>query len=148
MRIGIAQVEPTYIRTISSIVSESINQNHSRIQKTNRGRMGHEHSKLSESRGEGNKGSRRARLKNRLHLHRHRKTPSSSSSSSNKLLSVDTFTGIALFALLRAEMQFKDKWIACLSLGEQTFRTKSSDQTDKPVWNSVSSLFLSFFLYF
>lgn len=102
--------------------------------------MGHEHSKLSESRGEGNKGSRRARLKNRLHLHRHRKTPSTS--SSNKLLSVDTFTGIALFALLRAEMQFKDKWIACLSLGEQTFRTKSSDQTDKPVWNSEKKLLL------
>jgi len=111
--------------------------------------MGHEHSKLSSSSsssesgesGENKKGSRRARLKNRLHLHRHRKTPSS---SSNKLLSVDTFTGIALFALLRAEMQFKDKWIACLSLGEQTFRTKSSDQTDKPVWNSVSTL-LSYF---
>ncbi|XP_024632539.1 phosphatidylserine decarboxylase proenzyme 2 isoform X1 [Medicago truncatula] len=102
--------------------------------------MGHEYSKLSESTGEGNKGSRRARLKNRLHLHRHRKTPSTS--SSNKLLSVDTFTGIALFALLRAEMQFKDKWIACLSLGEQTFRTKSSDQTDKPVWNSEKKLLL------
>lgn len=112
--------------------------------------MGHEHSKLSssssssssESAGEsGKKGSRRARLKNRLHLHRHRKTPSSSSST-NKLISAETFTGIALFALLRAEMQFKDKWIACLSLGEQTFRTKSSDQTDKPVWNSEKKLLL------
>jgi len=135
--------------------------------------MGHEQSKLSsssESGESGKKGSRRSRLKNRLHFHRHRKTPSS---SSNKLISAETFTGIALFALLRAEMQFKDKWIACLSLGEQTFRTKSSDQltsslysilllyyasfillslihyccsyrTDKPVWNSVSTLILFF----
>ncbi|XP_061364566.1 phosphatidylserine decarboxylase proenzyme 2-like isoform X2 [Gastrolobium bilobum] len=41
-----------------------------------------------------------------------------------------------------AEMKFKDKWIACLSLGEQTFRTKTSDQTDKPVWNSEKKLLL------
>lgn len=25
-------------------------------------------------------------------------------------------------------MKFKDKWLACVSFGEQTFRTKISDQ--------------------
>lgn len=75
-------------------------------------------------------------------------------------------------------MKFKDKWLACVSLGEQTFRTAISDKlrtfarlqnshffcllvdssfmltlfsflfvisffwcsTDKPIWNSVSTL--------
>ncbi|GAU40123.1 hypothetical protein TSUD_389720 [Trifolium subterraneum] len=107
--------------------------------------MGHEHSKFSSSSAEDSspsserKGSRLARFKNRLHF---RRKTTNASSSTNKLLSAGNFTGIALFALLRAEMQFKDKWIACLSLGEQTFRTKSSEQTDKPVWNSEKKLLL------
>ncbi|KAF4369731.1 hypothetical protein F8388_010564 [Cannabis sativa] len=41
-----------------------------------------------------------------------------------------------------AEMKFKDKWLACVSFGEQTFRTQISDQTDKPVWNSEKKLLL------
>ncbi|CAI0401120.1 unnamed protein product [Linum tenue] len=41
-----------------------------------------------------------------------------------------------------AEMKFKDKWLACVSLGEQTFRTEVSDQTDTPVWNSEKKLLL------
>ncbi|KAK2393172.1 phosphatidylserine decarboxylase proenzyme [Trifolium repens] len=110
--------------------------------------MGHQHSKFSttsseeessSSSSEVRKGSRLARFKNRLHF---RRKTTNASSSTNKLLSSNNFTGIALFALLRAEMQFKDKWIACLSLGEQTFRTKSSQQTDKPVWNSEKKLLL------
>ncbi|XP_061364565.1 phosphatidylserine decarboxylase proenzyme 3-like isoform X1 [Gastrolobium bilobum] len=108
--------------------------------------MGHEHSKLSSSEP---KRSRRARFKERLRLghYLHRKTgngsaSSSSSASARKPLSADNFAGIALLTLLRAEMKFKDKWIACLSLGEQTFRTKTSDQTDKPVWNSEKKLLL------
>ncbi|RWW06408.1 hypothetical protein GW17_00030269 [Ensete ventricosum] len=28
----------------------------------------------------------------------------------------------------QAEMQFKDRWFACLSLGERTYRTETSDQ--------------------
>ncbi|AES93983.1 seven transmembrane MLO family protein [Medicago truncatula] len=48
--------------------------------------------------------------------------------STNKLLSTSNFIGIALFALICTEMQFKGKWIACLSFGVQTFRTKSSQQ--------------------
>ncbi|KAL5176132.1 Phosphatidylserine decarboxylase proenzyme 2 [Glycine soja] len=98
--------------------------------------MGHEHSKLSEG-----KGSRRARFKERLRLH-FRRRRSGNGSSDHKLLHADNFAGIALLALLRAEMKFKDKWIACLSLGEQTFRTNTSDHTDKPLWNSEKKLLL------
>ncbi|KAL5157042.1 Phosphatidylserine decarboxylase proenzyme 2 [Glycine soja] len=98
--------------------------------------MGHEHSKLSEG-----KGSRRARFKERLRLH-FRRRRSGNGSSGHKLLNADDFAGIALLALLLAEMKFKDKWIACLSLGEQTFRTNTSDHTDKPLWNSENKLLL------
>ncbi|CAJ1963547.1 unnamed protein product [Sphenostylis stenocarpa] len=98
--------------------------------------MGHEHSKLSEP-----KGSRRARFKERLRSHFHRRpSGNGDGSSAHKPLSADNFAGIALLAVLHAEMKFKDKWIACVSLGEQTFRTNTSDSTDKPVWNSVSTL--------
>ncbi|THG02478.1 hypothetical protein TEA_022448 [Camellia sinensis var. sinensis] len=38
-----------------------------------------------------------------------------------------------------AEMKFKDKWLACISFGEQTFRTAISDHTDKPIWNSMKT---------
>ncbi|KAJ1419916.1 Zinc-binding ribosomal protein [Sesbania bispinosa] len=103
--------------------------------------MGHEHSKLSTPEGKG-KGSRLARFKQRLHLRRKSGTNASASASPHRLLSADNFAGIALLTLLRAEMKFKDKWIACLSLGEQTFRTKTSEQTDKPVWNSEKKLLL------
>lgn len=40
-------------------------------------------------------------------------------------------------------MKFKDKWMACVSLGEQTFRTEISDQL-----SSVKTLLLLFFLFF
>ncbi|KAL9321425.1 hypothetical protein ACSQ67_013264 [Phaseolus vulgaris] len=98
--------------------------------------MGHEHSKLSEP-----KGSRRARFKERLRRHLHRRQ-SGNGSSAKKTLTADSFAGIALLALLSAEMKFKDKWIACVSLGEQTFRTNTSESTDKPVWNSEKKLLL------
>ncbi|KAK7328205.1 hypothetical protein VNO77_22307 [Canavalia gladiata] len=102
--------------------------------------MGHEHSKLSPS--SERKGSRRERFKERLHLRHYLRRKSSDGASPPKLLSADNFAGIALLSLLRAEMKFKDKWIACLSLGEQTFRTNISDHTDKPVWNSEKKLLL------
>ena len=38
-------------------------------------------------------------------------------------------------------MKFKDKWMACVSLGEQTFRTEISDQL-----SSVKTLLLLYFL--
>jgi phosphatidylserine decarboxylase len=52
-----------------------------------------------------------------------------SSSSTLKLVSAEDFAGIALLTLISADMQqFKDKWLACVSFGEQTFRTHISDQ--------------------
>lgn len=88
--------------------------------------------------------SRIHRLRNRLHLHRHhfRRRRSHSDSGSSKLLTHEDFAGIALLHLISAEMKFKDKWLACVSLGEQTFRTVISDHTDQPVWNSVKKLLL------
>lgn len=88
--------------------------------------------------------SRIHRLRNRLHLHRHhfRRRRSDSDSGSSKLLTHEDFAGIALLHLISAEMKFKDKWLACVSLGEQTFRTVISDHTDQPVWNSVKKLLL------
>lgn len=112
--------------------------------------MGHQHSKFSttsseeessSSSSEVRKGSRLARFKNRLHF---RRKTTNASSSTNKLLSANNFTGIALFSLLRAEMQFKDKWIACLSLGEQTFRTKSSQQKRNFCWNRTGLILQEF----
>ncbi|KAK4254315.1 hypothetical protein QN277_009715 [Acacia crassicarpa] len=112
--------------------------------------MGNGDSRESSS-SEGNNGSRRARFKERLHLgrrflrDRHRRNGNGSSGSSSSALqhiSADNFAGIAILTLIKAEMQFKDKWIACLSLGEQAFRTKTSDHTDKPVWNSEKKLLL------
>lgn len=42
----------------------------------------------------------------------------------------------------QAEMQFKDRWFACLSLGERTYRTETSDHTEKPIWRSEKKLVL------
>ncbi|XP_048231641.1 phosphatidylserine decarboxylase proenzyme 2 [Ricinus communis] len=95
--------------------------------------------------------SRRSRLKNKLHIHRRhlrrifRRSNGNGStpgSSCLKLVSAEDFAGIALLTLMSAEMKFKDKWLACVSLGEQTFRTDISDQTEKPVWNSEKKLLL------
>lgn len=93
------------------------------------------------------KASRISRLKQKLHLHRrrhhhHRPSHGSSTSSHNKLTAADDFAGIALLTLIGAEMTFKDKWLACASFGEQTFRTNVSDQTDKPIWNCEKKLLL------
>ncbi|XP_059653363.1 phosphatidylserine decarboxylase proenzyme 2-like [Cornus florida] len=92
--------------------------------------------------------SRLSRLKDRLHIHfhhHHRHSGSGSGSGSNsssKPLKEEDFAGIALIKLIKAEMEFKDRWLACISLGEQTFRTGVSDQTNKPIWNSVKKLLL------
>lgn len=85
--------------------------------------------------------SRTSRLKNRLHLRRNR-PGSSASHSHTKPLAAGDFAGIALITLISAEMRFKDKWLACVSLGEQTFRTHTSDHTNKPSWNSEKKLLL------
>ncbi|CAN1332336.1 Phosphatidylserine decarboxylase proenzyme 2 [Linum perenne] len=90
--------------------------------------------------------SRRRRL--RSCLFRRSSTDNDSSTSAGrgqsigKLLSVEDFAGIALLTLISAEMKFKDKWLACVSLGEQTFRTEISDQL------SFSQFLLAFFFVF
>ncbi|XP_042008848.1 phosphatidylserine decarboxylase proenzyme 2-like isoform X2 [Salvia splendens] len=90
--------------------------------------------------------SRIQRLRQRLHRHRphfrrlHR--GSGPGSQLKKLLKEEDFAGIALLCIIGAEMRIKDKWLACVSLGEQTFRTAISDQTDQPVWNSEKKLLL------
>ncbi|XP_074292959.1 phosphatidylserine decarboxylase proenzyme 2-like [Silene latifolia] len=109
---------------------------------TNGGRSLSSSSSGSEHSGD----SRTARFRRKL---RHIRHPRSSSSSSGKhsparfkLIAADDFAGIALFTLISAKMQFKDKWMACVSLGEQTFRTHVTDNTDEPVWNSEKKLLL------
>lgn len=110
--------------------------------------MGHGTSKSdSSSSGDsadgGSKPSRMRRLGRRLRLHsRHSRHTSGSHSQISKILKEEDFAGIALIRIISAEMKFKDKWLACISLGEQTFRTHVSDQTDKPTWNSERKLLL------
>eukprot|EP00249_Psilotum_nudum_P020373 c27674_g1_i1 orf=474-2495(-) len=56
--------------------------------------------------------------------------------------SVEDFFGIVCIQLTEAQMQFKDRWLACVSLGEQTFRTSTSNHTDKPIWKSEKKIAL------
>ncbi|KAI3903684.1 hypothetical protein MKW98_032338 [Papaver atlanticum] len=90
---------------------------------------------------EDSKPSRRTRIRQKFHNLRHYRS-SNSHSSCSKLITADDFAGIALIELISAEMKFKDKWFACVSLGERTFRTAASDHTDKPVWKSEKKLLL------
>ncbi|XP_021742063.1 phosphatidylserine decarboxylase proenzyme 2-like isoform X2 [Chenopodium quinoa] len=82
--------------------------------------------------------SRRAKLRQKLR----RDSRSKQSGNGFKLVSADDFAGIALLTLISAKMTFKDKWLACVTLGEQTFRTDITDQTEEPVWNSEKKLLL------
>ncbi|KAJ7968149.1 Phosphatidylserine decarboxylase proenzyme 2 [Quillaja saponaria] len=102
--------------------------------------MGHGGSKESTTE---EKSSRLSRFKERLYQYRpRRKSGDGSSSFLPKQLTLENFAGIALLTLIGAEMKFKDKWIACVSLGEQTFRTKTSEHTEKPIWNSEKKFLL------
>ncbi|XWS54460.1 hypothetical protein CRYUN_Cryun10bG0091200 [Craigia yunnanensis] len=106
--------------------------------------MGHGSSKEEDSSFSSDadtKPSHISQLKKRLHLHR-RHHHSTRGSSHQKLHAAEDFAGIALLTLINAEMKFKDKWLACISFGEQTFRTNISDQTDKPIWNCERKLLL------
>uniref|UniRef100_A0A0D9VAJ8 Phosphatidylserine decarboxylase proenzyme 2 n=1 Tax=Leersia perrieri TaxID=77586 RepID=A0A0D9VAJ8_9ORYZ len=76
---------------------------------------------------------RRLRLR---HRDRDRGGGRDSASESGRAIAVDEFAGIARIRIVKADMQFKDKFIACLSLGERTYRTEKSDNTSTPVWNS------------
>ncbi|XP_073118870.1 phosphatidylserine decarboxylase proenzyme 2-like isoform X1 [Henckelia pumila] len=112
--------------------------------------MGHRNSKHESSDdspdGSSSESSRVQRLRQRLsrhrrHFRRHRRG-TDSDSSAGKLLKEGDFAGIALLRIIGAEMDFKDKWLACVTLGEQTFRTAISDHTDRPIWNSERKLLL------
>ncbi|KAH0733689.1 hypothetical protein KY289_004877 [Solanum tuberosum] len=106
-------------------------------------RMGHGNSRQDCSSGDsadGSKPSRIRRLRRRIRLHSRRS--SASHPQTSKILKEEDFAGIALIRIISAEMKFKDKWLACITLGEQTFRTHVSDQTDKPTWNSEKKLLL------
>ncbi|KAI7738701.1 hypothetical protein M8C21_030803 [Ambrosia artemisiifolia] len=81
--------------------------------------------------------SYRHRMKHKLHLHRH-----ATASHHSPLNTHDDLAGIALLTLVSAEMEIKDKWLACVSIGEQTFRTHVSHQTNKPVWKSEKKFVL------
>ncbi|XP_078433791.1 phosphatidylserine decarboxylase proenzyme 2-like [Wolffia australiana] len=82
-----------------------------------------------------------ARLKGRRRRFRlYRRSQNHDSDSSHKRVNSDDFAGIVCFKIISAEMKFKDKWFACLSLGERTFRTATSDHTANPVWNSEKKL--------
>ncbi|KAM3377589.1 phosphatidylserine decarboxylase proenzyme 2 [Capsicum galapagoense] len=109
-------------------------------------RMGHGNSRPDSSSGDSTNGdskpSRLRRFRRRLRLHRRSRSNSGSHNHIAKILKEEDFAGIALFRIISAEMKFKDKWLACISLGEQTFRTHVSDQTDKPTWNSERKLLL------
>jgi phosphatidylserine decarboxylase len=62
--------------------------------------------------------------------------------SLHRFLKEEQFCGIAKIQLTSAKMEFKDKWFACVSLGEQTFRTVTSVHTNKPEWKSERSMVL------
>ncbi|KQK11648.1 hypothetical protein BRADI_2g61400v3 [Brachypodium distachyon] len=90
--------------------------------------------------------SRFARFRTRLRLrHRHSARDSdrdrdgaAADSGSRPAVAVaaDEFAGIARIRIVKADMRLKDKFFACLSLGERTYRTETSDNTHRPVWNS------------
>ncbi|KAG5248738.1 phosphatidylserine decarboxylase proenzyme [Salix suchowensis] len=106
--------------------------------------MGHESSKDlpdtdTTTNSEGGS-TRFSRMKQKLHFHNKDHHPHPHLRRIFRRLS--DFAGIALLTLISADMQFKDRWLACVSLGEQTFRTHISHQTHKPVWNSEKKLLL------
>ncbi|XP_026665581.1 phosphatidylserine decarboxylase proenzyme 2-like isoform X2 [Phoenix dactylifera] len=81
--------------------------------------------------------SRFARFRRRLRFHR-----SGSDQLPFKNLAAEDFAGIARIEIIGAEMKFKDRWLACLSFGERTYRTDKSDHTEKPVWRSEKKVIL------
>uniref|UniRef100_A0A1J3GCL2 Phosphatidylserine decarboxylase proenzyme 2 n=1 Tax=Noccaea caerulescens TaxID=107243 RepID=A0A1J3GCL2_NOCCA len=91
------------------------------------------------------KESRRSRLRQKLQKFRHIRSRCSRNSAGTviqRAVTIEDFSGIALLTVIGANMKFKDKWLACVSFGEQTFRTEVSDTTEKPIWNSEKKLLL------
>ncbi|KAG9160148.1 hypothetical protein Leryth_015037 [Lithospermum erythrorhizon] len=102
--------------------------------------MGHESSKLSDSSTDESSRGKKSSKYSRFRIRRH--GSGATALPHQKHLMEEDFAGIALIRLITAEMKFKDKWLACISFGEQTFRTQTSDQTDKPIWNAEKKLLL------
>ncbi|CAO2196160.1 unnamed protein product [Urochloa humidicola] len=71
----------------------------------------------------------------RFRLHR-RRSGGGDDSAPAKNVAAAEFAGIARIRIVEADMRFKDKFFACLSLGERTYRTETSDNTERPVWDS------------
>ncbi|BAD87121.1 hypothetical protein [Oryza sativa Japonica Group] len=71
---------------------------------------------------------RRLRLRHRDRAGRPGGDAHASESGTGRAIAVDEFAGIARIRIVKADMQFKDKFIACLSLGERTYRTEKSDK--------------------
>ncbi|KAM0921198.1 hypothetical protein ACQ4PT_007086 [Festuca glaucescens] len=85
--------------------------------------------------------SRFSRFRTRLRLRRRDRAAATADCSESgrpaaDAVAADEFAGIARIRILKADMRFKDKFFACLSLGERTYRTERSDNTHKPEWNS------------
>ncbi|XP_056159324.1 phosphatidylserine decarboxylase proenzyme 2-like [Syzygium oleosum] len=105
--------------------------------------MGNGSSRDGDGDGDGGSSSgRMSRFRQRLRFHHRGRHGRHDSGSASFLKSADDFAGIALLTLRSAEMEFKDRWRACVSFGEQTFRTAISDHTDKPTWNAEKKLLL------
>ncbi|XP_002459137.1 phosphatidylserine decarboxylase proenzyme 2 [Sorghum bicolor] len=102
--------------------------------------MGHAASRPNGGAGDGDGEvvlpSRFARFRRRLRHRLHRRRGNGDDSASAKALAAEDFAGIARIRIVKADMQFKDKFFACLSLGERTYRTETSDNTHRPVWDS------------
>ncbi|KAH7671062.1 Phosphatidylserine decarboxylase protein [Dioscorea alata] len=96
--------------------------------------MGNESSRAGSGGGEAPEPSFLSRFRRRLHRRR--------SPGSLTVGAALDFAGIARIEIISAEMQFKDRWLACLSLGERTYKTVISDQTDKPEWKSEKKVLL------
>ncbi|KAL5703747.1 phosphatidylserine decarboxylase [Ranunculus cassubicifolius] len=92
--------------------------------------MGHGNSKVDHEEGDSSKHSFR------------RKGSNNANASHPMKISADDFAGIALVQIIGAEMKEKDKWLACISIGEHTFKSSISDFTDKPQWKSEVKLLL------
>ncbi|KAM0847880.1 hypothetical protein ACQ4PT_054749 [Festuca glaucescens] len=105
--------------------------------------MGHSssrHNALAGAAGDGQPPlpSRFSRFRTRLRLRRRDRAAAAAdcSESGRPAVAADEFAGIARIRIVKADMRFKDKFFACLSLGERTYRTERSDNTHKPEWNS------------
>ncbi|KAG8053875.1 hypothetical protein GUJ93_ZPchr0001g30650 [Zizania palustris] len=103
--------------------------------------MGHSSSRHNACAGAGGEApsplpSRFERFRRRLRLRHRDRSRSADAAESGRAIAADEFAGIVRIRIVKADMQFKDKFFACLSLGERTYRTEKSDSTSRPVWNS------------